>query len=172
MRFKGAAQFHRLELGPSCFLAPDSSLDMAHTLPDDQSAGARSNPTTVSRRSICRGIAAMVLPLTAGCSTLSDFLDGNPGEITVFNNTDSTITATTTVTNLEKETEILSETADIAASEATKYNDVFESATQYRFETETSEGLSDSYEWDLPSTDHYLYITVESDLIEFEENEP
>lgn len=61
---------------------------------------------------------------------------------------------------------------DIAASEATKYNDVFESASRYRFEVETADGLSASYEWDLPSTDHYLYITIHLDSIEFEENNP
>ncbi|MDF9748239.1 hypothetical protein [Natrinema salsiterrestre] len=114
----------------------------------------------------------MGLPLTAGCSALSGLFGGNPGEVTVFNNTDSTITVTTTVTNLTEETEPLSDTTDIAASEATKYNDVFESATQYRFEAETEDGLSESYEWNLPSPDHYLYITVHPDSIEFEENGP
>jgi len=146
---------------------------MARTLPDDQPTDTRSDSAqTVSRRTICCGVAVIGLPLTAGCSALSGFPGGNPGEVTVFNNTDSTITVTTTVTNLEAETEALSDTTDIAASEAAKYNDVFESATRYRFEAETEDGLSESYEWDLPSTDHYLYITIHTDSIEFEENGP
>lgn len=146
---------------------------MAQTLPDDQPADARSDHTsTISRRSICCGVAVMALPLTAGCSALSGFLGGNPGEVTIFNDTNSEITATITVTDLSEETKILSDTSDISSSEATKYNDVFESATQYRFEAETADGIADSYEWDLPSTDHYLYITIGPDSIEFEENEP
>lgn len=70
---------------------------MAKTLPGDHPADDYSAHTpTVSRRGICRGIAVTALPLTAGYSALS----GDPGEVTVFNNTGSMITVTTTVTNL------------------------------------------------------------------------
>lgn len=61
---------------------------------------------------------------------------------------------------------------DIEASQARKFNDIFGSATGYRFEIETADGLSESHEWDLPSTNHFLYITIRSDSIEFEENSP
>lgn len=74
---------------------------MAKTLPGDHPADDHSAHTpTVSRRGICRGIAVTALPLTASCSALSGFLSGDPGEVTVFNNTGSMITVTTTVTNL------------------------------------------------------------------------
>jgi len=147
---------------------------MARILPCDRSADAHEDRPTVfvSRRSICRGIAVMGLPLTAGCSAMSGVLGGDPGEVTVFNDTDSAVTATVTVTNRSEETEVLAETADINATAAAKYDDVFGSATRYRFAVETASGLSNSYEWDLPSTDHYLYITITSNSIEFEENEP
>lgn len=147
---------------------------MARASPSDRSADAHENRHTVpvSRRSICRGVAVMGLPLTAGCSAISGALGGDPGEVTVFNDTDSAVTVTVTVTNPGEETEVLAETADIDASAAAKYDDVFESATRYRFAVETASGLSDSYEWKLPSTDHYLYITITPDAIEFEENEP
>lgn len=144
---------------------------MAENHSSDRSADAHSrNPSAAySRRSICRGIAVMALPLTAGCSNI---LGGNPGEVTVFNDTGSTVSATVTVTNVSEETTALSETTEIESSQASKFNDVFDSATQYRFEVETEDGLSGSHEWDLPSTDHYLYVTIHSDSIEFEENEP
>lgn len=92
--------------------------------------------------------------------------------MTVFNDTDARITATLTVSNLAAETTELAETTDIESSQAAKYDDIFESATEYRFEIETADGLADSYEWDLPATDHYLYITVNPDSVDFEENEP
>lgn len=90
----------------------------------------------------------------------------------MFNDTGSTVSATVTVTNVSEETTALSETTEIESSQASKFNGVFDSATQYRFEVETEDGLSGSHEWDLPSTDHYLYVTIHSDSIEFEENEP
>lgn len=117
-------------------------------------------------------VAVSALPLVAGCSEITGYLDGNPGEVTVFNNTESSLTATITVTEVESEETVLSETTDISASEAAKFNDVFGAATRYRFQAETEDGQSDSYEWELPSTDHYLYVTINSDSIEFEENEP
>lgn len=129
-------------------------------------------PAQHPRRSICRMIAVSALPLVAGCSEIAGYLDGNPGEVTVFNNTESSLTATIMVTEVESEETVLSETTDISASEAAKFNDVFGAATRYRFEAETEDGHSDSYEWELPSTDHYLYVTINSDSIEFEENEP
>lgn len=110
--------------------------------------------------------------MLAGCSEVADYLGGNPGEVTVFNNTDSSLTATIDVTKIESDETVLAETTDISASEAAKFDDVFDAATRYRFEAETDDERSDSYEWDLPSTDHYLYITIHSDSIEFEENEP
>lgn len=125
-----------------------------------------------SRRSICRAATVSALPFIAGCSDITGFLNGNPGEVTVFNDTGSELTASITVTKIAEEETVLSETADISASEAAKFNDVFDAATQYRFEAETDDGQSDSYEWDLPSTDHYLYITINSGGIEFEENSP
>lgn len=131
-----------------------------------------SNPTPYSRRSVFRAITATSLPFLAGCSDFTEFLGGNPGEVTVFNNTESTLTATVTVTDIPAAETVLSETVDIDASAAAKFDDVFTSATQYRFEVETADGLSSSYEWELPSTDHFLYITINSDDIEFEENEP
>lgn len=131
-----------------------------------------SNLTPYSRRSVFRAVTVTSLPFLAGCSDFTEFLGGNPGEVTVFNNTDSSLTATVTITDISTEETVLSETADIDSSEAAKFNDVFASATRYRFEAETADGLSSSYEWELPSTDHFLYITINSDDIEFEENEP
>lgn len=127
-------------------------------------------PAQHPRRSVCRAVVVSSLPLLAGCSEIASYLGGDPGEVTVFNNTDASLTATITVTDIESEETVLAETTDIAASEAAKFNDVFDAATRYRFEAETEDGLSDSYEWDLPSTDHYLYITINSSSIEFEEN--
>lgn len=145
---------------------------MGHRPLRDRAADDRSPRISASRRSLCRSVAVLGLPLTAGCSTISSFLGGDPGEVTVFNDTDSSVTATITVTNLSTETTSLSETTDIEASQAAKFDGVFESATTYRFEIETGDGASDSYEWDLPSTDHYLYVTIRSETIDFEENEP
>lgn len=129
-------------------------------------------PVPYSRRSICRGAAVVALPLTAGCSSLSGLFGGNPGEVTVFNRTDSALTVTITVTRLPDETTVLSETTDIESSQAAKFNDVFDSPAQYRFEVETADGPSNSHEWNLPSTDHYLSVVVHPDSIEFRENEP
>lgn len=147
---------------------------MAHTQPSKLSSTNRPNQASVtySRRSICRGVAVMALPLTAGCSSLSDLLGGNPGEVTVFNKTDSPLTATITVTKLSDGTTALSETTDIESSQAAKFNDIFTSATEYQFEIETASGLSNSYEWNLPSTEHYLSVIIHPDSIEFRENEP
>ncbi|MFC6727903.1 hypothetical protein ACFQDG_04525 [Natronoarchaeum mannanilyticum] len=171
---KRDARFHRLELGSGHFLTSATHTSMARASPSDRSEDANEDrlTATVSRRSIGRAVAAMGLPLTAGCSAITGALGGDPGEVTVFNDTDSSVTATVTVTNIGAEDEVLADTADIDAAAAAKYDDVFESATRYRFAVETTSGLSDSYEWELPSTDHYLYITISGDSIEFEENEP
>lgn len=125
-----------------------------------------------SRRELLQGGALSVVPFKAGCSELVRTLSGDPGEITVFNDTGSTVSATVSVTDLRDQTTVLSETMDIEASQARKFNDIFGSATGYRFEIETADGLSESHEWDLPSTNHFLYITIRSDSIEFEENSP
>lgn len=129
-------------------------------------------PARHSRRSVCHAVTVATLPLLAGCSEITDLFGGNPGEVTVFNNTESSLTATINVTKTESEETVLSETVDINASEAAKFNDVFDAATRYRFEAAIDDERSESYEWELPSTDHYLYITFHSDSIEFEENEP
>lgn len=136
---------------------------------DGRASRARS---TTTRRSVCRGIAVTALPITAGCSSLSEVLGGAPGDVTVFNDTDSAVSATVAVTELPNETTALSETTDIGPSQASKFDDVFESPTRYRFDVETADGRSDNYEWDLPSVEHYLYVTIRPSAIEFEENDP
>ena len=132
----------------------------------------RADPATYSRRSIFRRITVLALSLGAGCTSLADLLDGEPGEITVFNNTDSNVQVTIEVADRADGRVALAETTTIESSDAVRFNDVFEAAARYRFAVETDHGVADAYEWALPSTDHYLYVIIRSDAIEFEEMGP
>lgn len=60
--------------------------------------GLSSVSESCSRRPICRAATVTALPFIAGCSDIAGFLDGNLGEVTVFNDTGSELTASITVT--------------------------------------------------------------------------
>lgn len=132
-----------------------------------------SGPTDAirSRRTVLRSVAAGGITLSAGCSTLSDLLGGTPGDVTVFNDTDASVTVTVDVRDLDESTTALSETADVEASGAVRFEDVYEGPRDYRFDVETAHGLAGTHEWALPSTDHYLSVTVRDGSLEFEEKQ-
>lgn len=135
-----------------------------HAVPDGSDAQPR-----LSRRAML-GTVAAATPLLAGCSTVSDLLGGRPGDVTVFNKTDASVTATVRVTR-NGET-LVSDTVDIAASQSEKFEDLFSSTARYRCSVETGADVSNSHEWSLPSTDHYLFAIIHADSVEFRENGP